>query len=290
MALSGGATLTNGNSVNIFDNGTLTLDNTVTNQNYRLTAGVVGTGRSVTLNGNTAFNINGNSGAATLEDSGQLQFAQGNGLGGGTFPDTSGMGTVNLVSTGWTVQYTANSLNFSTGAALFRGTNLGTVAISPTGSNVSATTIAFNTAPGLSGGAFAANQNTPLVGIIKGAMGDSVIGGVDTYGLVTYDNTAGTGVGVRLLNNTEYLQPNPGGANTVSFTAATVANNNILLNQSANNGGTPYTVTGTLRCQLGNARRRHDGHRRDVAIEFEHLGGNRRRQQCSERHQPRFQQ
>ena len=187
----------------------------------------------------------GNGSAATLENSGTLTISQGGNTGGSTYVDGSGMATVNLVSNGWTVQYTASSLKFNTATVMFRGTNLGTTAISPTGSNASATTVAFGTAPTLTGGAYAANHGTPTVGIIQFATGDSVIGGVDTYGLVTYDNTATTGVGVRLLTSSEYLTPGSqvGGnvGNSIPITNAT--NSNMLLDQTANNNSAAFTMT-----------------------------------------------
>lgn len=97
LTISGAGTLTNANSANVFGNSALTLDNTATNQNSRLTAGAAGTGRALSVNGNGTFNLIGNAAAPTLETSGALTLSQGNGTAGGQFVDSSGLATVNLV-------------------------------------------------------------------------------------------------------------------------------------------------------------------------------------------------
>lgn len=84
----------------------------------------------------------------------------------------------------------------NTGSVLFRGTNLG----SSTGTF---SQVKFTAAPTLVGGAYATFNGTAGVGIINYAFGDTSATGTGT-GLVTYDSTGGTGVGVRLLTAAEY--------------------------------------------------------------------------------------
>ena len=93
---------TTSNPINIYGNGTLTLDNTTTNQNYRLSAGTNVTPQNLNLNGGN-FRIIGNSSANTLESATTLTVGQS----GGSYGIQSGGDVLNLVSPTNNVTFTA---------------------------------------------------------------------------------------------------------------------------------------------------------------------------------------
>ncbi len=249
---------TTSNPINIYDNGTLTLDNTTTNQNYRLSAGTNATPQNVSLNGGQLI-INGNNGASvnTLESATTLTIGQS----GGSYGAQSGGDALNLVSPTNNVTFTANALTINNGEILFKGNGLGTSSTSAPGtSNVFFTT----TKPTLYGNltttttptSDAGGTNTALPIMARG-FGDTVTGGVDNYSLVTYD----AATGIRPLSSTEYsantlvsgtsngTANNPGSTNNFIESNTNVAlttNTNTAVNSITLENGATISGPGTL--------------------------------------------
>ncbi len=254
---TGTSTIGPGNAtsaVNLFDNGVLTLDNTTSPLSYRLAGGSsAATTVVLSLNGNVTANIIGNASTTIDENVGTLAFSQGNATGGGTSVASSGSGTLNLLSNGAPVLFTAATVTHITGFANFAGTNLG--ATTPALASGSQTNIIITTPPSGNGNFVGGGglEGTTTQSIMPFAIGTNYATGnaSSVQGLVTY-GTANAGganvVGVVLLNpSTDYLlpgssvgQPGGGGPNVPLPAAGT---NNVLLDQANNNQGAAYTLT-----------------------------------------------
>ena len=191
--IRGTGSYTGGTSVN---GGKLVLDyDTFTTGDRLANAGVVGFGGG-------ELRLLGTAGAATTETVGQLNVnAQ-----GGTLTLQPGAGQSAI--------FTSSNLNRASinGSILFRGTGLGS-------SGADSSQIQFTTGPTLTGGDYATFSNTAGVGIIAYGIGATSTTGSGS-GLVTYDSSMG-GVGVRLLNSSEYTSyASAGIAQNVKITGA----------------------------------------------------------------------
>ncbi len=246
LKIGGSATLTNATPVTIYQNSNLTLDNSTTNTNNRLV------GNSLNLGGGT-LTINGNSLNPTTETIGTIVAGEQ----GGAYGAQSGGATIALVpNSAQNITLTASNatatgpLVINNAQILFKGTNLGvnTIASATAGaSNIAFTgTFSNNPTPILVGNGGA--SGTTDMSVFMRAIGDNVVGGVDHYGLVTYD----TNNGVRLLNtSTEYATSLASGANDTnnyllsSGTTVTI-NSGTTINSLTLSNGTTVSGTGNL--------------------------------------------
>lgn len=234
LTLSGSGTATD-SAFTINQGGTLTLDNSGTNVNDRLSNSA-----DLTLSGGQ-FIIIGNGATNTAESIGALVL-------------NSGYSTTTLTpnaASNLAVTFASLSrINANGATALFRGTNLGVNTVASQTAN--SANIIFTSAPTLSG---SGNAGTNTVGILSGAIGaiSSASNGTD---FLTYNPPTGSINGLRTLNTaTEYsLTP----ANDVNYrpTASRTANESFAVNSILLTGGFTYnygsTSAHTLTIKSGN--------------------------------------
>ena len=196
LYLSGAGTVATESSMNVNPTGTLTLDDTGTNNTV---GSRLGTKKLVLFGGN--FNVLGNAGANTLEDIGTL----------GLQIDTANSVVTLTPGVGKNVRFSATSFvrtgNIGVkGTALVRGLGLGTA----TSASLTANTanITFTTAPTVIGQTGAAGS--PNRGIIPWALVDTATGGSGSS-FATYS----------AANGLQVLQAG-------DFTATLVATNNVV--------------------------------------------------------------
>ncbi|MDB5321386.1 MAG: hypothetical protein JWN40_3017, partial [Phycisphaerales bacterium] len=206
-------------------NGTLTLDNSGTNVNNRLTNGV-GTGSTLSVGGGT-FRMIGNSGVATAETIGTLNISPGGNLYGNS-----------------TITLEANAAKPLTLTALaFGGINIGTSGlirgISPTAgnglSNLALGAAALNAPAGSGTGA----NGTTTMAIRPDILGDASITGLGT-GFITKDSATNF---LRPLTASELATSIASGANTGTV--------NYGINSATNLGS--RTIVGSLTLNTGAA-------------------------------------
>ena len=143
------------------------------------------------------------------------------------------------------------------GTVLFRGSNLGVNSIAS--NTASASNIVINNTTNLLTGG-GGNANTSTVGIIVGAIGDTLSTGTgfgSTGGLVTYDSTNG----VRLLNNSEYtssiadlqtqldnvryVNTSGSGVITTTLSTGTTTINSLSISETGAGSNSGVTINGT---------------------------------------------
>lgn len=221
---AGTAPPTDRQQIGLNQGGVITLDNTGLYLADRLNTNRSTASPNFAISGGT-FNYIGNSSTASTEAFGG-SFAGTFGVGSDVMNVVAGTGQTAAVSFGYT-------FNRNVGASvLIRGTNLGGARGA---ADVASVVMAGTTT--LTGGAGAAG--TPLLSIIKGAIADSVIGGVDTYGLATYDTgtdaTSGDAndIGVRRLTASEHAS---------TFASGDTALNNVRLTTTVAGIDTATTV------------------------------------------------
>jgi len=253
VAMGGG--LTDRQRIEMTQGGTITLDNTVYNHNDRigLNAGTAnGTGGYFALRGGT-FNYLGNATVNSTET-----FGTATALIAGLDPVFApGADTINIVpGTGRAAILTSerNIVRQAGSSVLFKGTNFG-------GTRAAANTASFNyntSGPTLVGGGGAAAS--PTLSIYAGVIVDSIVSGVDTFGLSTYQiNGTGLGgnddVGVRRLAATEHATTIASGATALNNirlnTAVTGIDSATTINALHLAGGGSIAGTGVLNVNSG---------------------------------------
>ena len=258
---------TTSNPINIYGNGTLTLDNTTTNQNYRLSAGTNVTPQNLNLNGGN-FRIIGNSSANTLESAATLTVGQS----GGSYGIQSGGDVLNLVSPTNNVTFTANALTINNGEILFKGNGWEHLPrrrqARPTFSLLRrrrpSTAISPRRPPQRRS---RRHEHGPADHGEE--FGDTVTAGVNNYSLVTYD----AATGIRPLSSTEY-STNTLVSGTSNGTANNPGSTNNFIESNTNVALTANTNTAVNSITLENGAT--DQRTRHPAIVVQYLCGERR--------------
>ena len=237
-------------SIQVYENSSLTLDNTTTNENYRLSGGAGVSPQPIFLNGG-GLRIVGNTtlGTNTIESSGVLTVGEQ----GGAYGANSGGSSITLLSPTNNITFTGASLTYNGGELVFNGTGLGTSSSSAPGTS----NVFFTTVPTMTTGGATTNAATTdpggtntLLPILQYAIGNNTaIGG--GYGLVTYDST----YGIRLLSPGEYATGLTDGTNapTTNYSqssslavTAGITVNSITLVGGSQSSPTIISGTGTL--------------------------------------------
>lgn len=213
--------------ISIGQGATLTLDNVAANLADRINTNRTTTNPPLAINGGT-LNLLGNASAASNE---ALSLTTGTlagnfGAGGSVVHIVAGPGQ----TASFTATFTMNRA--AGGSVLIKGTNLGAAR-----GAANATSFVLGGTTALTGGG--GSSGTPLVGIYKGVIADSVIGGVDTYGLSTYDVGPdfipgnADDIGVRRLTTSEHATSIVSGDSTLQ---------NVLLTSVVTGIDAPTTV------------------------------------------------
>jgi filamentous hemagglutinin family protein len=223
LSFAGAAGSATGSNLTVNDGSRLLLDNSVTNNNDRVSG-------TLALNGGE-FAVNGNAAANTTETLGALTL-------------NSGYSTVTLTpNAARNTQVTFASLARTAGASgLFRGNNLGanTVASQTAG----ASNIVFTAAPALTGGG--GNSGTATVSIVAGAIGAAGATGSTSTGtdFVTYNPPTGAVNGLRPLLASEYAAAPAANVN-LKLTAGRTADDTFSINSLLLSGGVTYNHDST---------------------------------------------